>query len=233
MKTYLIFSILACILVTGCTTSPSSWPAVSDDGLTRVDHKRSSANAVYIQDGTDFSGYEKIMLVEPSIAFRKYWKDDVNSSRRLDRITDADMEKMITRGKQLLTEEFTKRLEKGGYAVVDQSGPDVLEVKASVVNLDVYAPDPDNIANTWTRTYTRGSGEATLILELYDSVSNQLLARAIDRRVDDQSYMSRIPRSQTTNIADARFAFSSWAGMLVKGLEEAKLGTFKPVAVEE
>lgn len=223
----------ALLLLAGCSTT-SSWPPVTDDGLVRVDHKRSRANAIYILEEADFTGYQRIQLDEPSIAFRKYWKQDINSSRTLNRISDADMEKMIAKGKELLIEQFTKELEKGGYAVVSESGLDVLKVKPSLVDLDVYAPDPDNMANTWTRTYTRGAGEATLNLELYDSVSGQLLGRVIDRKIDDDAtYMSRIPRSQTTNIADARMAFASWARMLVKGLGEAKLGNLKPVVVEE
>ena len=221
------------LLLTACeTTSP--WPAVSDDGLTRVDHKRAKANAIYVLDGADFTGYQRMQLEEPSIAFRKYWKEDINSSRTLNRITDKDMEKMIARGKELLTEQFTKELEKGGYAVVAESGPDVLRVKASIVDLDVYAPDPNNTAGAWVQTYTRGAGEATIHLELYDSVTGQLLARAIDREIDDDAtYMSSIPRTQSTNINDARRGFSDWARMLVKGLEEAKLGNLKPVPVEE
>ena len=111
--------------------------------------------------------------------------------------------------------------------MVSEAGPDVLEVKPSIINLDVYAPDPDNLSSAWTQTYTRGSGEATLILELYDSISNQLLARAIDRKVDSESNFSRIPRTQATNVADARYAFSNWASLLVKGLDEARLGNLK------
>ena len=228
----LLLSGSALVLLAACTAS-SNWPDVSDDGLVRVEHKKSRANAIYVLKDADFNGYEKIKLEEPSIAFRKYWKEDINSSRTLSRISDRDMEKMIARGKKLLTEEFTKRLEKGGYKVVNEGGANVLEVKPSIVDLDVYAPDPSNLSNAWTQTYTRGSGEATLILELYDSMTNQLLARVIDRKVDQDSYISRIPRTQASNIADARRAFNEWARMLAKGLDEAKLGSLKPADTGE
>lgn len=61
-----------------------------------------------------------------------------------------------------------------------------------------------------------------LVIELYDSVTEQLLVRAIDTKRDDDSFAWRIPRNQSTNIRDARAAFQSWAKMLAKGLDRAR-----------
>lgn len=208
------------LLLAACSTT-SKYPEVSHDGLVRQPSKR--ADAVYVLPGADLSGYTKVTLLEPQIAFRKYWQSDINSSRTVNRISDKEMDKMIATGKELLIEQFTKELEKGGYSVVTESGPDVLAVKPAIVDLDVYAPDPNNMSGIWMDTYARGSGEATLYLELYDSVTDQLLLRAIDTKRDDTDPMSwRIPRTQASNIQDARWAFSDWARMLVKGLKQAK-----------
>ena len=75
----------------------------------------------------------------------------------------------------------------------------------------------------WSRVYTDGWGQATLVLELYDSVTGQFLARAADTETDNgERFGYGIPRSQTTNIADVRAAFNGWAKMLAIGLDRAK-----------
>jgi hypothetical protein len=204
----------------GCTTPPNL-PEVTADGLVRV--KDAGADAVYVRTEAQLGGYTKVALVEPTIAFRKDWLSNVNSSRRMDRITDQDMQKMIATGKKMLVEEFTKELTKGGYQVVTEVGANVLAVRIAIMNLDVYAPDPSNMAGAWTKIYTDGSGEATLGLELYDSVTGQLLLRAYDHKSDSNGgYSWRIPRTQNSNLLDARWAFQDWAEMLVKGLNRAK-----------
>ncbi|MFO8027679.1 MAG: DUF3313 family protein [Opitutales bacterium] len=207
-------------LLAACTTT-SPYPDVSHDGLVRVE--KSKADAVYRLPGTDLGAYTKVMLLEPQISFRKNWQQDTNSGRSFNRISDREMVQMIDKGKRLLAEQFTRELEKGGYQVVDKAGPDVLAVKPAIIDLDVTAPDPNNDAGIWVTTYSRGAGEATLQLELYDSVSRQLMVRAFDRKYDQgDGFDWRMPRTQASNIQDARLAFSEWARMLVKGLKQAR-----------
>ena len=211
---------LAVLSFAGCATT-SKYPDVSPDGLTRIESKR--ADAVYVQPGADLSGYSKVALLEPQISFRKYWQDDVNMDRPMNRVSDKDMAEMIAYGKKLLAEEFIEELKKGGYDVVTEPGPDVLIVKPAIVDLDIFAPDPNNTAGIWTKTYSDGSGRGTLWLELYDSVTGQVLVRAYDTKSNEgDGFTWRIPRTRASNINDARYAFQSWAKMLVKGLDAAK-----------
>lgn len=205
----------------GCTTT-STLPDVTEDGLTRV--KGSDADVVYVLPGAQFGGYTKVALLEPEISFRKNWQSDKNMERPMRSVSDSDMEKMIAMGKKLLKEEFTKELTKGGFVVSEVMGPDVLIIRASVLNLDIYAPDPNNIAGIWTKTYTDGAGEATMAIELYDSVTRQLLARAFDNKVGSMDGFGwRVgQRTQFTNINDARMVFGDWGQMLVEGLKRAK-----------
>lgn len=207
------------LLLAACTTT--QYPDVSHDGLVRVE--KSKADAVYHLPEADLGGYNKVMLLEPQISFRKNWQQDTNSGRSLNRISDQEMVQMIDNGKRLLAEQFTRELEKGGFPVVDKAGPDVLAVKPAIIDLDVTAPDPNNNAGVWVTTYSRGAGEATLQLELYDSVSRQLMVRAFDRKYDQgDGFDWHMPRTQASNIQDARLAFSEWARMLVKGLKQAR-----------
>ena len=197
-------------------------PEMTEDGLHKVS-KPKNADAAYVRPGVDFSGYNTIKVLEPYIAFRKNWKNDINSNRRMDRITDRDMEKMISGGKELFMKEFKRVLEKKGYPVVDEIDSDTLIVRPAIINLDVYAPDPNRTAGIWNKVYTDGAGQATLYVELFDGPSSQILAKAYDHKDGSMEGISwRIPRTHNTNVNDARNAMNDWAHALVNGLERAK-----------
>jgi hypothetical protein len=70
-----------------------------------------------------------------------------------------------------------------------------------------------------TRTYTASAGRMTLVMELRDSVSGELLARAVDRRSSRDTDVWTIS-NRMTNTAEARRAFRAWAAALRQGLDE-------------
>jgi hypothetical protein len=126
----------------------------------------------------------------------------------------------------MLTEEFSRRLTKAGYTLVTESGPDVLAIKSAILELDINAPTPASQRGSPNKAYSDRTGEATLVVELYDSVTGQLLARAYDQTAGDYDSFSRnMERTQNTNLRDAEYVMSDWARKLVKGLERAKEGT--------
>ena len=53
-------------------------------------------------------------------------------------------------------------------------------IRAAIIDLNVTVPDTSNPGAT--RTFTADSGAATLYIELYDSVSGQIIGRALDRQ---------------------------------------------------
>ncbi len=195
-------------------------PDTTHDGLVRVE--KAKADLVYVLPGADLSGYDKVNLLEAYIAFHKDWQSYYNSTAGLmDHITDRDMEKMIERGKELFSHAFTDMLEKNGYPVVKEIGDDVLLVRPAVINVEVSVPDPDRIKGMGGGgIYTESAGSATLFIELYDSVSQQILARAFDSPPPDMAW--RIPRDYSSNAMDARRIFGNWAKLLVKALDRAK-----------
>ena len=80
-------------------------PEVTYDGLVRAD--KSAADLVYLLPNVDFSVYDKVILLEPKIAFRKNWKNDINSRSGPEvNISNRDMERMIDVGKDLFMDEF-------------------------------------------------------------------------------------------------------------------------------
>jgi hypothetical protein len=221
-----IVSISSALLFSACTTSrvsPEAEARLSHDGLEPVTGK-TSADAVYVRPGVDLSRYDKVMLEEPDIAFRANWQQDFNFGDPTRRLSNKDVEKMIVEGKKLFLEEFSQGLEKGGITIVDEPGDDVLLVKPSLIDLYITAPDPNNQSGIWNEVYARSFGDMALFIELYDSVSHQILVRAQDQQRDigEGAGSWRFPRNQAINRADARMAFSQWARMFVKGFDRAK-----------
>ena len=209
-------------LLAACATVPAL-SEVTPDGLTQV--KKAKADLVYVRSGVSFAGYNKVVLLEPTVAFRKNWQAE-SSSKAVNRpVTDADMAKMIDTGKKMLTEEFSRRLTKAGYTLVTVAGPDVLAIKSAILELDINAPVPESERGSTNKVYADRTGEATLVVELYDSVTGQLLARAYDQTAGDyESFRRNTERTRNTNIQDAEYVMNDWSKKLVKGLERAKEG---------
>lgn len=178
-----MLSVIALSLFSTSAIARKGMPDVTHDGLERVEAD-GTADSIYLLPEADFSEYKKVMLAEPQISFRRNWQQDINSGRMFDRISDSDIEDMIATGKELLLSEFTDELKKSDIAFVEKPEGDVLLVRAIISDLSVNAPDPNNTAGLWSRVYAESAGEATLTIELYDSVTEQILARAIDSKID-------------------------------------------------
>jgi hypothetical protein len=221
----LLLAAIVGIVASSSALARKAPPETTHDGLSLI-KKAKAADYVYLADGADLTGYEKIIVIEPHVAFRKGYKDDYNSSgvSPLDRLSDRDLEKMIARAKDLFMHEFVETLEKKGYPVVKDAGEDVLVARALIVDLEVNVPDPNRTKGMGrSRTYAEGAGEATFVLELYDSVTMAILARAVDHHDEmDEAMGWRMPRDYYSNTMDARDAFGTWAVHLAKGLDRAK-----------
>ncbi len=214
---YLVSGFLTFTLV---VSAKDKMPEVTHDGLVQVKAKGPTDYA-YILPGLDLKHYKKVKLLAPQISFRKNYLSDINRQPNMNRVTSEDLATMIATGKGLFTEVFTESLKKGGIRLTNETGEDVLLVKAYITELDIYAPDPNKQNFGWVKIYTETAGRATLTIELYDSVSEQILARAIDtkRYIGDTVGWQR-PRNHYTNINDARQALSSWANQLTERLSE-------------
>jgi hypothetical protein len=186
------------------------------DGLERA--KSGKLEHVYLRPGASLSSYTSIRLDPVLVAFDKNF--DPNDRRRTNRVSDSDLEKIKADMATAFTKELTEQLTKAGFTIVDQDGPEVLRVSPGIANLYITAPNPHGTA-TRTRTYTTNSGHMTLVAELRDSVTNDLLARVVDNaqaRSTGQFEMA----SEVRTSADAQVAFNRWAEALVNSLKEAK-----------
>jgi len=196
-------------------SAPAAW-----DGLVRA--KSSKLQYVYLLPGADFRAYTRVMLDPTEVAFRKNWARDINSRsvRSLgNRITDADVERVVDEGGKAASEIFARAFAAGGFQVVNTPGEDVLRVRTAVINLSVTAPDA--MTSGRSRTYAGEAGTATLVVEARDSVSGALLARVVDPQVIGDSGIM-INRTSVMNRADFRNQAERWAKSTVSGLQQLK-----------
>jgi len=192
---------------------PAEW-----DGLSRVKSKK--LEFVYLAPGADFRPYTKVSLDPTELAFAKNWKRDYNSTAvgLSGRVSDSDVQRVITEGGKAATAIFAQAFSEGGYPVTAAPGPDVIRVRTAVVNLSVSAPDMKTAGRS--RTYAQEAGQATFVVEVRDSMTGALLGRAVDHRLagDTGAWM----RNSVTNKADFRVLVKQWAKNAVIGLNTLK-----------
>ena len=188
------------------------------DGLERV--SKPGIDAVYRKPGVDVSRYDKLLLRPIEVAFAKDWNPERGSGSALYQMAPPDRERIKSELATAFVEVFKKELEKGGYRIVDTSGPDVLEIRAALVNIYITAPDVSMQTAGRSRTFTADAGEMTLIAEIHDSVTGELLSRAYDRKEDMGGTWQWT--NSITNAAKAKDAMRIWANTLRSALDASR-----------
>jgi hypothetical protein len=117
-------------------------------------------------------------------------------------------------------EVFRDELEKNGYELTDEAGDDVMIVRPAIINLDVTAPDRPTAGRS--TVYTASAGEMTLYIELIDSITGDVFAKALDRRFDNAHGGFYTWSNSVTNRAAAQRILRGWAVILRTALDEAR-----------
>ena len=201
-------TVLAAALCADCATE-SRLPDVTHDGLERVEGSRVAR--AWVKPDVDFSQYTHVGLLDCTVAFRRNWRMNHRNVRT------RDMERIQRDLADEFRTVFTQELENGGFPVVESPAEHVLLVRPAIIDLDVAAPQTSSGGRS--DSFTASPGRMTLVVELFDSVSNEILARAIDRRVARNVGNIRWTTSGTNRNA-ARRILRQWAGMLVAKLDE-------------
>ena len=226
-KPSLVAAALACALLAGCTTTSKQSPIDElslQEGLQRVDSK--VADAVYRRPEARMSTYSKVLLRPIEVQFAKNW-DPSKDGSALYRMNEPDREKIKTELAELFHATFKKELEKGNYPLVTAAAPDVVEIQAAIVNLYITAPDVSMDVAGRSKVYTSDAGHMTLIIQLHDSVTGQLLARAYDHRSASGDLWQWT--NSVTNTAEARRIIATWATALRKAWDASRADGVNPV----
>ena len=195
-------------------------PKVSSDGMPLVEGTKVAA--VWVKEGTDFSEYSRVMIVDVGVGFIKNWRRDYNRDENSlqQQVSKADAEKIKQRVADEFKKVFTEELEKAGYEVADYdvklAEADVLVLRPAIVDLDVTSPDTQSAG--MGRTFTASAGAMTLYLEFFDSVTSSLLGRVVDRKAARDNGRMQIS-SRSRNKFEADRLFKKWAGLLIAKMD--------------
>jgi len=214
--------LLAFVMVAGCAASTpptldtSSEAEATFDGLYPI--KGGAADAAWARPGVDISKYTKIRLQGVGIEYRPGGE----SGRLYTNRTNADhfevTEGQRARFEELMRETIREELARSErFTLVEENGPDVLLILGGLLDVVSFVPpDPAGRSNV----YLSRVGEATLVLEIRDSITQATLVRAIDRRAAERSSGDFSHSNSATNRAEVRRMASFWARRLRTRLDE-------------
>lgn len=209
--------LLSAALLTAFPAAAEEEEAVSltFDNLVQVED--ASVSLAFIDPDADFSVFRRVAILEPMVAFRSNWRRDQNRGNRIRNVSVRDMERIKADVATLFERVFTERLEAAGFAVVDTAGDDVLVLRPAIIDLDITAPDTRSPGRS--TTFTASTGAATLYIQMFDSISGDIIARAADRQVVRRGGGMLMWSNSVTNTADARRMIGGWADTLVTFLQ--------------
>lgn len=185
--------------------------SVSFDGMPRVESRYFAY--VWAKPDAHFAGYKKLLVLPAEISYKRKPRNGASVTENFE-LSDAQMKRL----REMLYEAFEKEIvDKGGWEITDQPGPDVMLVRGGLIDLVVNVPErPPGRVTYFVDTF----GEATLVIEFYDSETREILARVADRRAAEPS--ANRMGTDLEAPGDVRRAFGIWAKRLREGLDHAK-----------
>ncbi len=180
----LLSTLLAALLWCGCASPAADDPEIETaphaqvtiDGLSRV--KDSSYKYVWVKPDADFASYQGIIFG----AVEVHYKRKTRGTRYSSTSTNFALTKHQTDNlKRALRDAFIAELTRDEfYRLVDEPGPDVMLIEVSIIDLIVKVPTQGS--NITQQTFASSTAEMTLLMELRDSLSGEILARVADRQ---------------------------------------------------
>jgi hypothetical protein len=183
------------------TQAASAWRAA---GLGPVEGTR--FDALYARPGADFAAYTRVWIRPVVVAL------DADAARR-------DAERIEARTAALVRDALVRELGRGGYALAEGPGDGVLEVRLSIIDAHLVAPDaPDAPTAGRTEVYVPSAGAMTVVMELRDAATGEVVGRAFDRRQDRETARP-MQVAAIAGVAHARAAARAWASALRRALD--------------
>ena len=181
---------------------------VTSEDLHRVD--RQIIDAAWVRSDLDLSQYTRVLYMPATVLFRdvrgRY--NALNTNVENFPVTDQNKERLRT----LFGETFYEYVGSvEPFEMSDTVARDVLMVQGFLV--DVVSGVPPDIVGR-TGAFIRRPWEASVTLELRDSMSNTILARTVDRqRVEGRFDLSELPRA-------TQFTVEGWSDLLRTRINE-------------
>ncbi len=197
---------LAIPLATAAEEPMQEW-----DGL--VHKYNDKLENVWVRPNVQFKAYKRVRLPPVDVTFAKDW----DPNRGLRSPTKEEIRNIRSGLAEMFHKEFAKQLAKGGYVLTDSNAEDVLIVHAALANLYVNGPEATN--SDLARAQTMTTGRVSVVMQLSDSVTQQLLARVVDTQYGDErgnlSWSASVASSD-----EARRIIDLWAYALRLSLDK-------------
>jgi hypothetical protein len=211
------FVMTACTLtLAGCMTQPTMqtghYAEVIFDGLVRLD--RSNFGSAWVKPEIDLAHYNAIIVEDPEFEFRTVQNLENRGSRTAELpLTQADKQSLI----DTIHESFVAELVRSQYfTLATEPGPDVIIVRIRL--LDVVALVPQEPVDVPEEPWSSSVGEGTLVLEVHDSVSGEILYRAVQRRAA-RTTVGGAAGSRMNSWAEIEPAARGWAKVIREQLD--------------
>jgi hypothetical protein len=191
-------------------------PQTTPQGL--VLQPNTKLSAVYLAPGTNLANYDRYALVDAFVEFKKGYMDEQNEDIPFS-VSKQWMDQTTAELAVEFKKQFTKVMsQKGGFQQSTMTGPDVMVLRPAIVNLDITAPDTMQPGVT---SFVSSAGSMTLYLEVYDSMSNKLIAQIYDAESGEgDGRMSWA--TGPGNLQAADYVIDQWANTIRRALERAR-----------
>ncbi len=187
-----VVALLAILSLAGCAGSK-----VESQSF-RVAQNSKVASAQIAVDA-DFGRYDRLLATELGIFFPQTYVTSDEDTQRI---------------RQIFRDAFLSELE--GYAIVDESGPTTMTVEASLVDLRNSAGTPMPQMRSSIRDLAT-PGSILFLMEMRDSVSDRVLARAADSA---KAPTISTAAGEETDWASMEDAAQHWAALFRTFLDE-------------
>jgi len=188
---------------------------VNVEGLQEVSAR--NFEVAFMRPGVNFSNYNKLMVNELELAFRTPDRSQNQFPLGEDQKTRFRAEMAVAFGEELG--------ELQNLELVTEPGPDVLDLNVRVQ--DIVASSPGRRVGTMGRASfaLETVGELTLVIELRDSESEEVLVRVFDRRAVEGAAMLSGDNVISTWEGVERLV-ARWASRVREGLDELVSGDY-------
>ena len=164
----------------------------------------------------DVSSYSKVMVQGAGVEFRPGgWPGRSRDIGPGGHYAVSESTKVMF--EEQMGQAFMAELSKSEqFTIVTEAGPDVLLIEGSLIDVISKVPREQN---TRSDTLLSEVGQATLVLEIRDSVSDGILYRATDRQTAKRDGAALTLSSTVTNVMEFRRVAEHWAIVIREGLE--------------
>ncbi len=199
-------------------------PAEVPERYADLEKEKSGFSETWVAPGADFTKYSKLYIWKAEFQFRdvgpaRSSRSTMLSTRKSEfGISEKDREEF----QRIVREAFLDEIQKAkNFELVEDIDRNTLVMRGAVLDIISRVP-PETVGRS--EIYLNSIGEATLVMELIDAGTGEVVALVAERRHLQRGGSSGMPANTVTIIADIRGWARRAAMTLRKELDDAIAG---------